>query len=160
MRRGWAAFAGAAALVGLGFWLWNSDPRQINRRLSHLLKLGGKNPVETQFQGARKAKAISDLFAQEFELIAEPENYATTSRQDLIRAIVAYRSRSTTLTLDLVRQELFLDPTGASATQYAYIRFVTDLRGLLEAETFPVRMQWVEQDGEWLVEKLEVLAEE
>ena len=81
----------AAAWV---FVVWNGDARRIDRRLAELQELAAKSLVEIQFQGAGKAKKIADLFASEFELSAESESYVTSSRQDLIRGVMAYRSRS------------------------------------------------------------------
>lgn len=159
VRRGLVLVALLAA--GWAGWrLWNTDARVIERRLAKLEKLAGKSVAETQFQAAGKARAIADLFAADFELIAEPESYATSNRQDLIRGVVAYRSRSRTLVIDTLRKELFVDPGGASAVHYGYVRFVTDLGDLVGSEVYPVRIEWTPEGGAWKVKKLEVLAED
>ncbi|MCP4203485.1 MAG: hypothetical protein GY769_16325 [bacterium] len=140
--------------------LWTDDARRIERRLARLQKLAGKTLVESQFQGAGKARAIADLFATEFELSAEPESYATASRQDLIRGVIAYRARSQSLAVDVLRKELFVDPGGQTATHYAYVRFVNDLGDFAGTASYPVQIEWVEEDGKWKIKKLEVLPEE
>ena len=155
--------AGVAVVLAAGWLvlsLWNSDARRIERRLAKLQGLAAKTLVETQFRGATKAKGIADLFATDFELIAEPENFATSNRQDLIRGVMAYRSRSKSLAVDVLRKDLFVDPGGASATHYAYVRFVNDLGDLAGTATYPVQIEWVKEDGEWMIKKLEVLREE
>jgi hypothetical protein len=146
--------------VWLAVDLWNDDTRRIDRRLAKLQKLAAKSMVETQFQGASKAKRISDFFTIEFELRAEPESYATSNRQDLVRGVMAYRSRSESLAVDVIRKELFVDPGGATATHYAYVRFVNDLGDLGGTESYPVQIEWVKEGGKWLIKKLEVLREE
>ncbi len=128
--------------------------------MAKLQKLAAKSPVETQFQGAGKAKKIADLFASNFELRAESENFATSSRQDLIRGILSYRARTATLTVAVGREDLFVDPSGRSATHYAYVEFINDLGDLAGAELYPVRIEWVKEDSAWLIAKLEVLREE
>lgn len=155
--------AGVVVVLAAGWLilgLWNSDPRRIERRLAKLQKLAAKTLVETQFQGAGKAKGIADLFATDFELVAEPENFAASNRQDLIRGVMAYRSRSKSLVVDVLRKDLFVDPGGASATHYAYVRFVSDLGDFAGTTTYPVQIEWVIEDGEWMIKKLEVLREE
>ncbi len=148
----------AASWLILG--LWNSDARRIERRLAKLQKLAAKTLVETQFRGATKAKGIADLFTADFELIAEPENFSTSSRQDLIRGVMAYRSRSKSLVVDVLRKDLFIDPGGTIATHYAYVQFVSDLGDFAGTTTYPVQIEWVKEGGEWLIKKLEVLPEE
>lgn len=157
MARKWLA---AVVLLGLGavaFWLWNDDARRIERRYGKLQKLAGKSLAETQLEGAGRARAMADLFAAEFELIAEPENYATSNRQDLIRAVMSYRSRARTLAVDVLRQELFVDAGGASAILYAHVRFVADFGDLAGSDIYPVRVEWVEEGRDWKVKKLEIL---
>lgn len=152
------------ALVLLAGWIaldWaNDDARRIERRWTKLQKLAAKSPVETQFQGAGKAKSIADLFASSFELRAEPENYATSNRQDLVRGILSYRARTTTLSLAVGREDLFVDPGGTTAIHYAHVEFISDVRDLMGTESYPVRIEWVEEGGEWVIAKLEVLREE
>lgn len=145
------------AAASLGLWIWNDEARRIDRRLAKLCDLAGKSPTESQLQGAAKANAIADVFAADFELIAEPESYATSNRQDLIRGIMTYRSRSRTLVVDVLRKELFVDPGGLGATHYAYLQLVNDLGDLVGSETYPVRVEWAKQDGKWFVRTLEVL---
>lgn len=140
--------------------VWNNDERRINGRLAKLQKIAAKSVVESQFQGARKARAIANFFASEFELSAEPEDYATSSRQDLVRGVMSYRSRSRSLAVDVIRKELFVDPGGSHATHYAYVRFVNDLGDLTGTETYPVQIEWAKEDGEWMIKNLEVLREE
>ena len=155
--------AAAVAVLAIGWLvlgLWNSDARRIERRLAELQKLAGKTLVETQFRGAGKAKGIADLFATDFEVIAEPENFATSNRQDLIRGMMAYRSRSKSLLVDVLRKDLFVDPGGASATHYAYVQFVNDLGDFAGTTTYPVQIEWVLESGEWMIQKLEILREE
>ncbi len=147
--------AGVLVLV-----VWQDDTRLLDRRLAELQSLAAKNLVETQFQGAGKAKKIANLFAAEFQLSAEPESYVTSSRQDLIRGVMAYRSRSRSLVVDIVRKQLFVDSGGSSATHYAYIRFLNDLGDLAGNESYPVQIEWVKEDGDWRIKKLEVLREE
>ncbi len=155
--------AAAVAVLAIGWLvlgLWNSDARRIERRLAKLQKLAGKTLVETQFRGAGKAKRIADLFATDFDFIAEPENFATSNRQDLIRGVMAYRSRSKSLLVDVLRKDLFVDPGGASATHYAYVQFVNDLGDFAGTTTYPVQIEWVKEGGEWMIKKLEILREE
>lgn len=153
------AIAGLALVAGL-YGLWNQDARRINRRLAALVKLANKTPVETQLRGAAKARSIAGFFGEPFELIAEPENFAASNRQDLIRGIIAYRSRAGSLAVDVVRKELFVDSGNESATHYAVVRFVVDFGDLMGTDSYPVQIEWVQEGGEWKIRKLEILREE
>ncbi|MFQ5526504.1 MAG: hypothetical protein ACE5GX_09615 [Thermoanaerobaculia bacterium] len=149
-----------AVALGWSAWsVWNSDARRLARRLAELQELASKSPVENQFQGAAKAKKIADLFAATFELRAEPESYATSNRQDLIRAIVAHRARSQSLSVEISREELFVEPGGASATHYAYVEFFTDLGDLRGTASYPFQIQWAKEGGKWRIRKAEILSE-
>lgn len=156
-----AAWAIAGLTLGAVLYgLWIQDARRINRRLAALVQLANKTPVETQLRGAAKARSIAKFFAEPFELIAEPENFASSNRQDLIRGIVAYRSRAGSLVVDVVRKELFVDSGSASATHYAVVRFIAGFRDLERSDSYPVQIEWVEESGEWKIRKLEILREE
>ena len=151
---------GTLVVVGwVGLGMWNGDERRIGRRLSKLQKLAAKSPVESQLQGAAKAKQIAELFAREFELRAEFENFATSNRQDLMRGIIGHRARTRSLVVAVVREELFVDPGGTTAIHYAYVEFINDLGDLDETESYPVRVEWVKEGGDWMIRKLEVLPE-
>ena len=154
-----SAIVGLTLIVGL-YGLWNQDTRRINRRLAALVKLANKMPVEMQLRGVAKARSIATFFAEPFELIAEPENFASSNRQDLIRSVVAYRSRAGSLAVEVVRKELFVDSGNATATHYALVRFVVDFGDLVGSDSYPVQIEWVEESGEWKIRKLEILREE
>ena len=157
-RRSLFALA-ALVLVLVAWWMWNSDSRRLGRRLAEIEELATKSPVETQFQGAARAKKLADLFASRFEAVAEPESYATSNRQDLIRGIIGYRARTSSLGVEISREELFIDPGGETATHYAYVEFYADLGDLAGTESYPLQISWVRENGEWRIAKAELLNE-
>ena len=155
-------FLAVAAVLGAAwvfFGVWNSDARRIGRQLSILQKLAAKTALENDLEGANRARRITDLFALEFELRAEPENYATSSRQDLVRAVMLYRRRSRNLLVQVSREELFVERDGRSATHYALVEFVNDLGDFAGTESYPLRIEWVMEDGDWRIRRLELLNE-
>lgn len=144
----------------VAFDAWNEDERRIGRRLAELQELAARSPLETQLQGAANAKKIADLFAGDFELKAESHSFATSHRQDLIRAIISHRARTDALAVAISREDLFVDPGGRSATHYAYVEFLNELADLRSTESYPVKIEWVEEGGDWMIRKLELLPEE
>ncbi len=145
--------------VAVGLWLawgaWSSPERAIARQLEELAELGTKSPFESELEGAGRARKIADLFAGEFLLEAEPEGYATSNRQDLIRAILAYRSRSRSLVVSLGPMEVLLEGK-EHARVFATVTFVNDLGDLAGTELYPVEARMVREAGEWRIRRLEL----
>ena len=57
-------------------------------------------------------RSISEIFAEPFSIAADPEGYTTSDRRTLISGIHQYRSRSSTLVMEVSGEETFLDGQG------------------------------------------------
>lgn len=145
-------------LVGwLVYEQWSSDERRVIKQLETLRDLATKSPLENDLEGANRARKMADLFATEFEVVAEPEGYATGNRQDLLRGVMAYRSRSRSLAVTFGKHDVVVE--GKRATVYTTVRFVNELGDLVGTESHPLRVVFVEVDRGWKIRKLEVLRE-
>lgn len=152
--------AAAAALIGLlltANWYFSTE-QKISRRLQRIQKLVAKIPTESDLSGLAKARSLSEMFAEPFTISARPEDYSTSDRQTLIRGIHQYRSRSSTLAMEITGQQIFLDATGDGANSFFTVRFLADLDDLRGADQYDVRIHWRDEDGTWQISDVQVSA--
>ena len=151
----------ALALLALA-WLaadwYFSDEQKLRRRLAHIQKLVAKSPAESDIAGLATARKLSDVFADPFSVSAEPEGYSSSDRQALIGGIHSYRSRTSTLVLEITGEQIFLDDAGTGANTFFTARFLTDLGDLRGAEQYDTRIHWVKQSGEWMISDVKITA--
>lgn len=145
----------AVALV-LGVYLFSawyfSDVQRIHRRLSQIQRLVAKTPAESDLAAFAAARKISDLFADPFEARAEPAGYVAANRQQVASGIHQYRSRSTSLVMEIIDEQIFLDAEGVGANSFFTARFLSGLRDLTSAEHYDCKLHWTKVDGDWLID--------
>jgi hypothetical protein len=148
-----------AVLVAVAsFWTWNnSASRQITRELSRLAELVSKSGNESGLIGLARARDITELFATDFEVRAEQLGFATRDRQRLIGFIHGYRRGPERIGMRIFDTSLTLDTGIGRATQQASFQFTG--RGPLGApsETYRVQINWVEQDGRWKIDYVDLI---
>jgi hypothetical protein len=151
-----------AALLLVAGWLaldwYMSDEQRIHRRLQRMQSLVAKSPAESDLAGLGTARKISAMFADPFVVRTDPEGYSATDRRTLISGIHQYRSRSGTLVMEISGEEIYLDRETHGANSFFSARFITDISDLRTAETYDVRIHWVDADGEWMIDNIQVSA--
>lgn len=163
-KRAW--FALGAVVLALGGWWWygwlTSPERQIDKQLGKIQKLISKAPGEDNLGALAKARAASELFADNFEFVAEQFDFHTRDRQQLISVIHQYRSRARTILMQYPEKDLSVDAEQRRATSHVTVQFITQARDISGREAYRFQVNWLEQDGEWgmdYVRLLEILEE-
>lgn len=145
-----------AAIAAL--WTWrNSDGRRIARELDQLTELVAKDGGESPLIGLARARQITGLFASHFEVRAEQLDFSTRDRQQLASFIHGYRRGAERIGVRVFDTSLSIDPRLGRATQHASFRFTG--RGPLgsSSETYRVQINWLEEDGEWRIDWVDLL---
>lgn len=146
----------AVIAVVVAWTWWHSDAQRIGRRLEDLTERVEKSPGEGQLAAALKAEQVGSLFAEAFEFRARQFDFETRDRQSLIRAVALYRLRSERIVSRILDQRLDVDSAGRKATMVFTARFIGGWRGIGN-DAYRFQLNWVEQDGEWKIEYVDLL---
>ncbi len=164
-RRGLQATVALVVLL-IGGWLvvrwWVSPQRQINRNIKEIQKLVSKVPGESDLVALGKARKVSEMFADNFEFRAEGFDFHTRDRQRLAAGVHRYRSFSQAIAMRVREKDLSIDKEHRRASTYLTADFVTQARDITGREAYRFRIDWVEQEGDWkidFVELVEILEE-
>ncbi len=150
----------AALLAGLAAWWWlgrDDDERAIERQLARLMELAEKEPGETRLAGLDRARAISDLFAAQFELRARPFDFATRDRRELTRAIASYRSGPERIWSRVTDRELWVDADARRAAMRLTAEFGEGLALTGDRDAYRFQISWVEENGDWRIDLVDLL---
>jgi hypothetical protein len=150
----------ALLLAAGGWWLvaWYTSPtRRIGRQLSEIEKLIAKPPGESNLTALNKARLAAELFADNFEFVAEEFDFHTRDRQQLLSGIHQYRSRSQTILMQVRDREISVVPEQHRATSYVIAHFITKARDISGREAYRFQINWLEQEGEWRMDYVRLL---
>lgn len=143
----------AAAVIFYGWYA--SDERRIHRRLDEIADLVEKPPGESQIAGLNRARQVTELFAPDFDVRARQLDFETRDRQTLIRGIHAYRSSSERGTMHVVDTDV--NVVDDRATVFATVEFVGGLRLTGGRELYRFQLNWVDREGQWLIDYVDLL---
>ena len=149
-----------AALVIAGWLLvrwWVSPERKINKNIQQMQELVSKTPGETDLIALGKARRISDMFAGSFEFRAEDFDFYTRDRQRLAAGVHQYRSYSQAIDMRVHEKQLTVNEGHGRATSHLTADFVTKARDITGREAYRFRIDWVEQDGDWKIDYVDLL---
>lgn len=153
----------AVLLAGGTFIRWyNSPDRKIRRQLDRIQRLIAKAPGESNLTGLGKARAVTELFSDPFEFIAEHYQFETRDRQRLAAGVHQYRSAAQTIAMQISDLELHVDLGSRRATSHLTADFITSARDLTGREAYRFQVNWIERQQEWLIDYvllLEVIEE-
>lgn len=159
MNSSWGRWlALALILAGLAFYfIWRGDRRQISRRLDHLEELMSKHGVEEQLVSFGVAREISSLFVDGFMIRADPWEGSLIDRKELTGALMRYRTAAQVIEASVGSRELEIDGDLGLATLLGVSEVVMDFGGREGRERRKVRIEWVREDGDWLIREVELL---
>ena len=156
----------AVCLLLVGSFLlirWCVSPeRRIHRNIARIESLVAKAPTEDNLTALGKARSLTELFAETFEFEAEQFDFSTRDRQRLAAGVHQYRSRSQAIAVQIRQHELSVSPEQSRATSHLTVEFMTRFQDISGREAYRFQINWVEQEGEWLIDYvrlLEIIAE-
>jgi hypothetical protein len=159
-RRGLQAAVALAVLL-IGGWLavrwWVSPERRVNRNIKKIQELVSKTPGESDLVALGKARRLSEMFADNFEFRAAGFDFYTRDRQRLAAGAHQYRSFSQAIAMRVRQKELTVDKEHRRASTYLTADFVTKARDITGREAYRFRIDWVEQEGDWKIDYVELL---
>jgi hypothetical protein len=134
-----------------------SPERRINRNIARIESLVAKAPTEDNLTALGKARSLTELFADNFEFEAEQFDFSTRDRQRLAAGIHQYRSRSQAIAVQIRQHELSVSPEQGRATSHLTVEFMTRFQDISGREAYRFQINWVEQEGEWLIDYVRLL---
>lgn len=143
-----------AALVALGLW-WSSDRRRLAARLDEVVELFEKSDAEDQLTSFGRTRAIVELFAPGFVVLAEPYQASITDRQQLAAIVQSYRDGSERIDISDSDRSFEIDAARGIAESAALFA-VSGGRGG-GGERFRARIAWARTDGEWRIQEFEIV---
>ncbi len=145
--------------LGVAVWLyssWSSDRRRIERQLGELRALVEKDGKESALVGANKARQVGQLFGRDFALELGAYGQVINDRARVAQVVLQYRTGSERIGVDFRDQELAVD----SQLRLADMTLVASVTGTLDGdayrERYRLRLRWVEEDGEWRIQRVEL----
>ncbi len=149
---------GAAVYFGYYYFWLEDDERAIHGRVDRLVELASKDGEETVFVGIGRARDIADHFAGEVRLdMGRPFPSGRADRDELTAAIGQARANVDQLRLRVSDRELEIDDDGRRAVMELTGHGDLTARQGQGREVRRFRVEWVKEDGEWLIEKIELL---
>jgi len=155
-RRRLVALAVIAVLVA---WLavrWMDPARAIHRRLDQLESLLSKEGREEQIATFGVARQVAKLFAPGFVVLAAPYEGQISGQQQLVGAVHRYRTTGDRMVAVIDQREIEVreNRTAISTFRATVTMTIGDRTG---RDSFRVLVQWQDDDGEWLINRLEVV---
>jgi hypothetical protein len=144
-----------AAGVAIALW-WGSDRRRILARFEVLQGAIEKSGPEGALDRLGHARAVSDLFADGFVILAQPYEGTIADRQQLMGVVDRYRGSAETIAVSDSDVVLALRPN-ATADMTAVVEAVGLRPGGPGRERLRLRVAWREDEGEWRIQELEVV---
>ncbi|MEO7795568.1 MAG: nuclear transport factor 2 family protein [Thermoanaerobaculia bacterium] len=150
-----ALVALAGVLVAAVLW-WTSDRRRILAQFEALQDALEKGSGEGTLDRVAHARAVSELFADGFVILAQPYEGTIEDRQQLMGIVDRYRASAETITVSDSEVEL---KVRENAT--AELTAVVEATGLRDGgpgrERLRMRIAWREDQNVWRIQELEVL---
>jgi hypothetical protein len=149
-------FIAAALLVALVvFWSWwSSDRRRLAARLDEVVELFEKSRAEDQLTSFGKSRAIVELFAPGFVVLAKPYEGSITDRQQLAAIVQTYRDGSERIDISDSERSFEIDAARGVAESAALFA-VSGGRG--GGDRFRARIAWARIDGTWRIQEFEIV---
>lgn len=158
--RQWVAGVGGILLIVFGLWyLWPSGPvvSQLDNRLYQLLSAMEKDGDESQFVQVGVAREVQGYFAGGARIDVGPPVGELEGRSEIQRAVVGGRAQAQSLSFSSSNREAEVSEDEQKASYEVTIRGNATVGGDRRSDSLRVRIDWVLQDGEWLIQEIQLL---
>ena len=153
----------ALLLLAVAFWLVSrtgGEKRRIEKRLERLEELVEKNGDESQLVSANKARNVGLLFAREFAVdLKGRARGVVTERPRIAQVTMQYRSAPSRIRVEFSGVEISLGAAERSAEMTAVATATATTGGDLSRRRFRLAFRWIQEDGEWVIERAELVEE-
>lgn len=150
-----SVLAAVAVVAALALW-WMSDQRRILAQFESLQSAIEKGGGEGTLDRVSHARAVSELFADGFVILAEPYEGTIQDRQELMAIVDRYRESAQSIAVSDSEVDLSLRPNDT-----AELRAVVEAVGVRDGdpgrERLRLRLAWRKDEGTWRIQELEVL---
>ncbi|HVS02772.1 MAG TPA: hypothetical protein VMT16_08390 [Thermoanaerobaculia bacterium] len=146
-----------AAVLATLWAQWHSPQRRILRRLAALEEALEKDGPEDQLATLGRGREITRFFAPGFLILAAPYEGRISSPQELVGAVHRLRSAGTTVAVDFRDVEIEVRRANDTADMGLEATVAIDLGDGEGRESYRGRLQWVEEEGQWLIQQVEIL---
>jgi hypothetical protein len=152
----------AAAVVGLGFWLWTviypSPETVVRSRLNGLAKALSFNSKGGLLGNAYDAQKAAEFFTPDVDVevnLAGFEPISLRGRDEVLQIVVAARSRLASLKIEFPDMNISIGPDGQTAKVNLTGKGVVPGERDISAQEFNFMMKKV--NGKWLIYQVETV---
>lgn len=145
------------ALLGVGYQYCFSDRARLNRRLSELEELLTKEGPEEQIAAAANARAVTEMLAPGFVLVATPYEGTMSDPRQVFSGVLRLRQAGSTVDVDFRHREIEIQSGNRTGVVGFLARVTLDLGDRTGREGYRVRTVWREEGGAWLLSEAEIL---
>jgi len=153
--RPWIVLLAAVVLLYAGLSWRNRDENRISRRLEHLSKVFAKAPGESSLSSLRRAQEIAAAFTAQPEVRLGPYLPDLFNRQDLAAAVHHARALMDEIRASIRDKTTRVAEDRRSATTDLAVEGVFVYQGQGDRKITECRIQWVKEDGQWLIQAFE-----
>ena len=152
----WMKYALAALFVigGIGAW-FTRDLRQIHGNLDRLRDLVSKSSDEQAIGGLIRAKEISGCFAVPMTVELGAPWPTFSDRDELAAAVHHARGMAKEIKVNIRNKTLKIAADRTTATMDLAAEAEVTMGRQSERDIREFRLQWVKQNGKWLIAKVE-----
>lgn len=152
---------GAMVLVlAAAWWIWAGDreARQIKRQFDRLVEVLEKREEIPPLRMMTRARRAAEFFTADVQLKLSPIVERTLLADDISPVHHLVHTQVAQLTLRITDQQLAIADDRQSATMRFTVRSrVRTHHGAQETRIDEFRLQWVKQDGNWLIQTAEIV---
>lgn len=139
-------------LVGGYFVLWSEDDGQvINGKLDRLVELAAKTEDESFIIGITQSREIARFFAEDAEVEFGSPLPVISGRSELEGIIIQVRQGLQMIDIGIGRRELVVAENAETARMNVEAEGRVNQAGDPGLETRAFTIDWVKQEGDWLI---------
>lgn len=141
-------------------WFWpKSDEDIIFGHVDKIVELASKEGEESQFASIGRARDIEKFFVSNPHVDVGRPLPVIRDRDEITAIIHHFRASAQRLEVEVSGKELEITPEGDRAVLRLLATGSGEASGYRLDEARHLLIDWVRQEGDWLIEKVEVLAE-
>ncbi len=159
MNKRTALFIGLAVAIAavVVYRQIDRDARRINRRLTELKETLEKSAGAGQLRTLTQSRRVTGFFTPEVRITLQPVLSETIERDHIAPLLLQLHSRLDRLDIAIHDRQLEIDSAAETAIQRVTVRASASRGQRQERRVDGFEIQWVKIDGEWYIDRAEMI---